>query len=346
MSDWTKIDRLNAVFSGEQPDRPPVSAYTHEVAAERTGEDLAHATLAWQRKWDWDWIKLNPRTVHYAEAWGNRYDYNNYPVPGLPIPAQQQAVVNSPKDLWKIEPLDIDSNPFIQEQLQVIRTVKTGAPDTPIFATLYSPLNVLTKIAGIPSWSGPFSVPGSDSTLSLKDYIEADPAGVHHALESIADTLARYAEAQREAGAQGLIFVIAVLTQPDFLTEAEFNEYSRPYDAVVLDGAQGSLRVVHTCGAQSHPTWFQNYPLEGINWDHEDPTNPDVGTVLSKTTVGGVNHILLAKQPDSEVLNLVKNEVAQARRSKNDVLVVAPTCSIASTTSDQALQTYKEEAQR
>lgn len=346
MSEWTKLERLQAVFSGEQADRPPVSAYTHEVAAERTGEDLAKATLAYQNTWDWDWIKLNPRTVHHAEAWGNEYDYENYPIPGLPIPAQKKAKVNVPQDTWDVEPLDIDSNPFVQEQLRVITEVKSHDPETPVFATLYSPLNVFAKIAGIPSWGGTFPVPGSTSKLTFADFINEDRAGVHHALRSISETLARYAQAQKAAGADGLVFVIASLTNPSFLTESEFNEYSRPYDNTVLDGGSGLLRVVHTCGVSSHPQWFQSYPLEGINWDHEDPTNQTIDKPLAKTKVGGVSHLLIAKEPQEETLSQIRQQVEDARRATGDVLVVAPTCSVSSTTSPEALRAYKEAAEQ
>ena len=343
MTEWTKRDRLAAVFAGEKADRPPLSAYTHEVAAERTGEALTRASLDYAKKWDWDWIKLNPRTVHYAEAWGNTYDYDNYPVPGLPIPAQTHAVINDVEDTWKIDALDLAANEPIQEQLGVIRDVTAGAPDTPVFATLYSPLNVFTKLAGIPFTSNAPAAPGSTSTLTIQDFIREDRAGLHHALHAIAETLAFYAEEQRRAGAEGLVFVIAALTKPDFLTEAEFNEFSRPYDNIVLDGAKGSYRVVHTCGAQSHPEWFQDYPLEGINWDHTDETNADFDAPLTKTKVGGVNHALLSGFLDVDsITDEVRREVTEARKAADDVLVVAPSCSIASTAPDEALSAYKE----
>lgn len=345
MTTWTKSDRLNAVFAGEQADRPPVSAYSHEIVSERAGADLAAGTLASVKKWDWDWIKLNPRTVHYAEAWGNEYDYDNYPIPGLPIPAQKKAVINTPEDLWKIDQLDIATNKFIQEQLDVIRKVKEGAPDTPVFATLYSPVNVFAKLAGIPSWPGDaFKVPGSSSNLSFRDFVKADRAGVHHALRIIAESLGRYGEAQKEAGAEGQVFVIATLTQSAFFSEAEFNEFSRPYDSIALDGGRGLYRVVHTCGADSHPQWFQDYPIEGINWDHEDPSNQDFAAPLRKVKVGGVSHLLIAKEPTADVLDKVRSQVREAREQTNDHLVLAPTCSISSETSDEALWAFKEAA--
>lgn len=343
MSEWSKIDRLNAVFKGEKADRPPVSSYTHEVAAERNGDDLVAATLRNARAWDWDWIKLNPRTVHYAEAWGNEYDYDDYPVPFLPIPAQKKALVNTPDDLWKVNELDIAGNAPIEEQLDVIRKVKEGAPDTPVFATLYSPINVLSKIAGLPLAPG-LPAPGSTTTLTIHDLFRENRAGVHHALHAIAETLAKYAEAQKEAGADGLVFVVASITNPGFLSEAEYNEFSRPYDDIELEGADGLLRIVHTCGAESHPQWFQEFPLEGINWDHEDPTNPDIGVALNKTKVGGVNHNLLAQEPTAEVLDKIREEVTEARKVTGDVLVVAPTCSVSSKASHEAIAAYKEAA--
>ncbi len=36
--------------------------------------DLAQATIAFAKKYDWDWIKINPRATYLAETFGNTYD--------------------------------------------------------------------------------------------------------------------------------------------------------------------------------------------------------------------------------------------------------------------------------
>lgn len=343
MSAWSKSDRLAAALAGERADHPAASAYLHTTSSERTAADLVAATLDFQRKWDWDWIKLNPRTVHYAEAWGNVYDYDDYPTP-LPIPAQRRAAVESPAETWRLERLRIDEVPQFQEQLQVIRDVVAAEPDTPVFATVYSPLNVFLKIAGLPAWSGDLDVPGSSSTLRFSDYIAHERAGVHHALHVIASTLADYAEAYRRAGASGLFFVEASLANTEFLSEAFFNEFSRPYDAITLEGGAGLTRVVHTCGGDSKAPWFEEFPLEGINWDSHDVSNPPIDVELNKTKFVGVSHTLLGGLTSGPLADTVKRQVAHARATLDDRFVLAPSCSIPAHTSDEALSAYREAA--
>lgn len=343
MTTWTKTDRLNAVFAGEKPDRAPVSAYLHQRSAERSAYALISATLTFQQKWDWDWIKLNPRTVHYAEAWGNEYNYDDYPSP-LPIPAQSKAVVNTPADAWEIARLDIQQVPEFVEQLEVISRVKAADPETPVFATIYSPLNVFLKIAGLRAWAGDLPTPGSTSTLTIRDYITDDANGLRHALDAIATTLAEYAAAQRAAGADGLFFVEAALTNSDFLTPEIFDEYSRPYDAITLEGAAGLKRVVHTCGSDSHATWFDDFALDGINWDHFDNTNPGLDVALGKVKAAGVSHTLLGGQTDGPLADTISAQVAAARALLDDRFVLAPSCSVPETTTDEALAEYRDAA--
>ena len=79
MSDWTKKQRLEAVLNGELADRPPITCYHHFLEYEHGGAKLmADTFLKFQKEYDWDIVKLNPRAVYYYEAWGNTYDYEYY----------------------------------------------------------------------------------------------------------------------------------------------------------------------------------------------------------------------------------------------------------------------------
>ena len=48
MTNWSKMDRMNAVLSGKIADRPPVSAWGHFVGQEENAKDLAEATIDFQ----------------------------------------------------------------------------------------------------------------------------------------------------------------------------------------------------------------------------------------------------------------------------------------------------------
>lgn len=337
---WSRTERFHALLAGERADRPAISAYAHQVGAERNADDLVAATLAYARAGDWDWVKLNPRTVHYAEAWGNTYDYDHYG-PVIPIPAQTHAVLASPADLGSITDLEVDDVPAFTEQLEVIRRVKAGT-DAAVVATVYSPYNVLVKLAGLPLAPG-LLPPGSATEWTLKSFLDEDRDGVHAALGAIARTLGRYTAAQKEAGADGVMIVTA--GQARDLGRDGNEELGRPYDSIVLNGATGIPRLVHTCGPDAHPHWFEEYPLEGINWDTYDPTNPGNDAEISKVFVGGAQAALLGglreDLDEAAAADEIRRQVNSARRLHGDRLVVAPSCSIVETAPVPLLAAYR-----
>ncbi|MDR2252381.1 MAG: hypothetical protein LBD97_00720, partial [Bifidobacteriaceae bacterium] len=145
------------------------------------------------------------------------------------------------------------------------------------------------KLGGLPLAPG-FLPPGSQTQLTFPDYAKADRAGTHRALRAIAQTLADYVLLLREAGADGLVYVVANTTST---LGDSYWEFAAPYDHIALDGAAGIPRIVHTCGAQAHPQWFEDFPLEGINWDTFEPTNPGPDALTKKVFVGGVSAELL-----------------------------------------------------
>lgn len=100
MSTWTKRQRLEAVLNGELADRLPVTCYHHFPEFEHGGAELmADTLLDFQKKYDWDFVKINPRAVYYYEAWGNTYDYDNY---NDVVPTRTSNVVHDYRDLEKI----------------------------------------------------------------------------------------------------------------------------------------------------------------------------------------------------------------------------------------------------
>src|SRR3954454_19009370 len=71
----TKQQRITAALHNQPVDRPPVSLWRHFFECERTAEDLAGAMLAFHKKYDWDWMKVNPRGSYHVEDGGVTTDY-------------------------------------------------------------------------------------------------------------------------------------------------------------------------------------------------------------------------------------------------------------------------------
>ena len=62
----THRERVRAALDGRPWDRPPVSMWRHYFEHERSAETLAEAMLGHQSRYDWDFMKFNPRASYHA----------------------------------------------------------------------------------------------------------------------------------------------------------------------------------------------------------------------------------------------------------------------------------------
>jgi uroporphyrinogen decarboxylase len=68
-----KRERVMAALAGQPVEQVPVSFWGHDFLREWSAQGLAEAMLESFRRYDWDYMKVNPRATYYAEAWGCRY---------------------------------------------------------------------------------------------------------------------------------------------------------------------------------------------------------------------------------------------------------------------------------
>ena len=88
-----------------------------------------------------------------------------------------------------------------------------------------------------------------------------------------------------------------------------------------------------TCGPSSHPQWFEDYPVDALQWDQHAEGNPDVGTRLNRASVGGVAHTLFgAGRPDE-----IAAQARAAITATDGRLLLAPACALPLTTDDRSL---------
>ena len=320
-----KHQRVAAALAGEPVDRPPVSAWRHFVGREANAADLADATLEFQRTFDWDWVKVNPRATYFAEAWGNTYDFSQYV---SVVPRTTRVTLESPADLEKIRPVDPVGGPF-GEQLDALATIRRGLDgDVPIIQTVFSPLSVIAWLAGGPAG---FEIPGLPASLPLvRRAIEEAPDALEAALEAVTTTLAGYARAVREAGADGIFFAIVRLARQGYLSRDEYARFGRPYDLRVLEAVAGApFNVLHICGDQVYFDAVADYPVGANSWSIQAPGNASFGEALwmtSAAVMGGVD----------EGTTLPSGSPADVSRAVSTALVgtggrrtlVAPGCSI------------------
>jgi uroporphyrinogen decarboxylase len=336
MSTWTSRDRFSATLAGQAPDRPPISAWRHFIDHEHGAATLAQATIDFARQWGWDWVKINPRATYYAEAWGKIYDISDY---RDVLPRQVSTPIIRPADLYTIGRLDAATTPALREHLEAARLVRAGLPELPVTQTVFSPLGVLLDLAGRPAFARG-AVYGSTDPIPLLELLSADRSGLHRALRAIAETLADYVShlLSPSVGLDGIFYAVLGTAQTGLLDAATFHELSRPYDEIVLAAADGAVRILHTCGPQSHPEWFINYPVDGINWDQQATGNPGLIAPLSRIAVGGVSHELIATGTPDQVEAQTR---AALRIADGRPFLLTPGCAIPIAVPDANLAAFR-----
>ncbi len=325
MAEMSKRERVDAALRGEPVDRVPVAAWRHFIPAERSVEALTRASLAHVETFDWDWLKLNPRATYYAEAWGNRYDFGDYA--GV-YPRLLEGAFDKPADLNRLAPVSLDHRAFV-EQLNLVRAVRAGIGDTHFIQTVFSPLSVLGFLLGRPARHTAADVVQSHAD-ALKRALAENPAGVHQALTAIAQTLAAYAAAAVDAGASGLFFAIVKLARRGLLSEAEYAEFGKPYDLIVLEAVRSApFNLLHVCGPAVYFDAVADYPVHAINWASIGQDNPTVGEAQGRTTralVGGIDEdgAIQTGAPEA-VINQARKAISSTGGQR---LLLAPGCGV------------------
>ncbi|MCP4537465.1 MAG: uroporphyrinogen decarboxylase [Chloroflexi bacterium] len=250
-----KKERLMSAIRGERVDRPPVALWRHFPGDDCRPEDLAAATVAFQRRYDFDFVKVTPASSFCIQDWGaqDRWtgslegtrDYTFRPI-------------QTPDDWTKLSQLD-PSKGALGAQLDCLRLIADGLEgETPFIQTVFSPLAQAKNLVG-----------KEHLAIHLRRYPDAVRAG----LEVITETTIRFLEAACEVGIDGVFYAVQY-AQYGLLSEKEFVTLGRPYDLRVLEAAQALwLNVLHLHGTDVMFDLLADYPIQVINW-HDRETWP------------------------------------------------------------------------
>ncbi|WP_440894739.1 uroporphyrinogen decarboxylase family protein [Amphibacillus sp. Q70] len=331
----TKKQRFIKTLAGKKADRPLVSAWHHFLTKEQAAGDLAEATISYVRQYDWDWVKINPRATYLAEAFGNRYDLSDYQ---WVFPRQIEAIIQTPEDLTKISPIACEDSAPLSEQLEAVKLIRQGLPDTPLTQTMFSPLTILMFLAGRQSYADK-TMYGSEHPIDLQKLFVTHRSDIHQALRAIALTMKNYVKALEAVGIDGLFYATTGTAHPDLFSLEQFNEFSRPYDEVVLSALKPGGRLLHTCGAYADPERFNDYPIEGISWDPNAEGNPDLTVKLNKVKVAGVDHEIFNTTNAKPVKEQAQSALSMV---KGEPFLLVPNCAVSPFASVETLTALKE----
>lgn len=338
---WTKNDRVNAVLSGELADRPPITCYHHFPEFEHGGAQLmADTMLDFQKKFDWDFVKMNPRAVYYYEAWGNTYDYDHY---NDVVPTRTSNIIHDWKDLEKVTEMTGDE-PIWQEQYETTRRIVEGVKgEVPVFAGAFTPIGILLNLCGYRSVGRYRESPREESNL-IKLCLE-HPAEVHKALKNIANTMAKYCENMKKAGATGIFYAALGMARTGYFTPQEWQEFCKPYDLIAMEPIRDMPNIVHTCGIYGNPEWFTDYPCKVIHWAASAPGNPPMAGSSSwlkgKIAMGGCDERPFGTDKVMSVPKIESLCKKTLESMKGQPFLMAPECSVSPKTRDEELWAFR-----
>jgi len=324
----TSRDRVLAALRGETVDRPPLSFWGHVYHRESSAAALVDHTLERWRRFEWDWVKLNPRKHYHVEPWGVRYDY-----PGLPDvkPRAARWPVHKSADWDTIDERPHDEG-ALGEQLEAVRRLRDALPaSVPMLQTIFTPLAILAELTEPPE--------------SLRALLSSEPERIARALEAVTRTFERYATAIMRAGADGIYLATVDWGSRSLVDPEILRRWSRPYDLRVLAAAgESPYHTLHVCKGDALLFEFADYPVGAFSWDATAPGNPTLAEGLARlngAVMGGIGHETELQQgPESAILAYRRALAATGGRR----WLFAPGCSIPPTTSEATLDALRAEA--
>lgn len=250
-----KIERVRAALEGKIPDQIPASFWFHFPKDQAHGKESVRAHLNYYRKAELDFLKI----------------MNEHPY-------RVETQIKNPADWRKIKPAPLSSD-FYQEQLDEIKMITDELGG-----------EVLTTTTIF----NPFSSGNHASGKLVTEHLKADPDSVHLGLKTIAESLAEFACACLEAGADGIYFS-AQGGEADRFEEQLFLEHIKPHDLTVLDTVKdkGELNIVHICNDNIRLHLYTNYPGNAVNWAATSQNNIPLAAgkkLFNRTILGGLDN--------------------------------------------------------
>jgi uroporphyrinogen decarboxylase len=265
--------RLERCLSGVKPDRVPVAIWRHFPVDDQASDTLAAVTLAFQRTFDFDLVKIMPSSSYCIKDWGAEDEWHGS---AEGTRSYTKRVINDPEDWRKLSALDPHKG-YLGEHLRCVNSIcKALKEHTPALLTIFNPLSQAKNLVG-----------PENLIVHLRSY----PDAVHQGLKVITETTLRFLEAALETSISGIFYAVQH-AQHEILNREEYKIFGRSYDLEILQVSRKLwLNMLHLHGREIMFDLFCDYPVQTINW-HDQETSPTLATALTKfhgSVCGGID---------------------------------------------------------
>ena len=310
-----KKERVDAALRGEQVDRVPASMWGHDFEREWNPQTLAEAMVENFTRYDWDYMKVNPRASYHVEDWGVkvRPSGEKYKAPII-----ENTFIRGASDWKRLRPLEPDQG-ALGEQLKALQLINHSIGyDAYFVQTIFCPLGVAKYLVG-------------NKNEPVLHSIHEDRSAMHTALRVITETFINYAIACLEEGASGIFSATNGWATEGMLTADQYREFGEQYDLEFLDAikSRSKFNILHNCGSHIYFDLLETYPVQAINWAATLEGNPDLRECKLrsyKAVMGGISEKTVLKNGSPEQ---VREEVEKALElTDGRSFLLAPGCSI------------------
>jgi uroporphyrinogen decarboxylase len=286
-------ERLEATLNGEKPDRPPVAFWRHFPVDDQDAIALAEATIAFQKQFDFDLIKVMPPSSFCLKDWGAADEWRGN-IEGTRD--YTKRVISHPED-WNALPALDPQKGHLGQHLRCLALIQEAyAGHTPILATIFNPLSQAKNLVG---------------AQKLLEHLRMYPDFVQRGLKTIQETTKNYIQAAKQLGIDGIFFAIQHASHLE-LTVNEYQTFGVAYDLPLLDAAADLwANMAHIHGEAILFDLIAEYPVQILNW-HDRETAPSLSEGLERfpgAVCGGISRFdsLLFGSP-----NRIQEEVQSA----------------------------------
>lgn len=288
----THKERLMAAVRGEWLDRPCAAFWgPHYNLEEGSARDLAYTTIANQRAYQWDFIKVMESGMYFPEAFGQDIPAN--------LNSEMQAwvnvekfIVNHAKEWRKLRPLEVKGNELFERNVEVIsRVADYFQGDVPILPTVFSPVSMAGEMVG-----------GYFDEAKIVAMLEYDTADTEYGLSVVEETLVNLMNAYIDAGADGFFFGMQNGLNQKMGFDA-FMKFEHDGCMRVLNAVKGrtSFVMAHMCNGSATDKALNtkfidaclDLPVDAFNYTDTWDSMPSFAEMRQKTDkvlVGGIMH--------------------------------------------------------
>ncbi len=265
MKTLTHRERLEACLSGDRPDRVPVALWRHFPVDDQTPEGLAAATSAFQRLYDFDFIKVTPpssfclKDYGVEDRWtGNSEGTRDYTKRAISDPA-----------VWECLPILHPMRGGLGAQITCLKIISTQFdPQLPIIQTVFSPLAQAKNLIG-----------GEMLLVHMRQFPDLLMSG----LDRLTQTTINWLGELVRLGIDGIFYAVQH-AQYGLLSEDEFIKFGMNYDLKVLHAAQSFwLNMTHIHGENVMFDLVSTYPTAVMNW-HDRQAKPSLAEAQNRFT--------------------------------------------------------------